>query len=52
MTHVECCRKLVEIGKELGFHSLGRGFGKMYHMGNPDCVWYCKGKGAKIAKGV
>ena len=55
MTHSECIKKLVEIGKHLDFHSVGRSYGKMYHMGNPDCVWYYKGKGAKelykIAKG-
>ena len=55
MNHSECINKLVEIGKHFGFHSTGRSYGKMYHMGNPDCVWYYKGKGAKelykIAKG-
>jgi len=55
MNHKECVRKLIEIGKRFGFYSTGRSFGKMYHMGNPDCVWYYKGKGAKelykIAKG-
>lgn len=55
MTHSECIKKLIDIGKSFGFHSVGRSYGKMYHMGNPDCVWYYKGKGAKelykIAKG-
>jgi len=55
MNHSECIKKLIEIGTQLGFHATGRGYGKMYHMGNPDCVWYYKGKGAKelykIAKG-
>jgi hypothetical protein len=54
--HKEYVRKLMEIGKELKFHvSDGRDLGKMYHMANPDCVWYydCKGKKPllKIAKG-
>jgi len=55
MNHSECVTKLNEIGRQLGFHSTGRSYGKMYHMGNPDCVWYYKGPGhevlAKIAKG-
>ena len=55
MTHSECVQKLIEIGEALEFHATGRGYGKMYKMGNPDCVWYYKGKGAKelykIAKG-
>lgn len=55
MNHSECIKKLVEIGKALGFHATGRGYGKMYHMGNPDCVWYYKGSGhkelLKIARG-
>jgi hypothetical protein len=55
MTHSECIKKLVEIGKRFGFHSTGRSYGKMYNLGNPDCVWYYKGKGYKelykIAKG-
>jgi len=55
MNHVECVKKLIEIGKCLDFEALGRSKGKMYHLGNPDCVWYYKGKGAKelykIAKG-
>lgn len=46
MTHSECIQKLKKIGEALGYHSVGRSYGKMYHMGNPDCVWYedCKGK--------
>lgn len=55
MTHAECVKKLIKIGGKLGFYSSGRSHGKMYAMGNPDCVWYYKGKGAKelykIAKG-
>jgi hypothetical protein len=55
MDHTECVRRLKEIGKILGFHSVGRSFGKKYHLGNPDCVWYYKGKGEqelrKIARG-
>ncbi len=55
MTHTECVRKLIIIGKCLDFEATGKGKGKMYHLGNPDCVWYYKGKGAKelykIAKG-
>ena len=55
MTHQECIKRLKEIGKHFGFHATGRSYGKMYKMGNPDCVWYYKGKGAKelykIAKG-
>ena len=55
MNHSECVKKLIEIGKHFGFHATGRSYGKMYKMGNPDCVWYYKGKGAKelykIAKG-
>jgi len=47
MKHSECVKKLIEVGKHFGFHATGRGYGKMYHMGNPDCVWYYKGKGAK-----
>ena len=55
MTHSECVRKLIDIGKRFGFYDRGRSCGKMYKMGNPDCVWYYKGKGSrelyKIAKG-
>ena len=55
MDHKECVRKLIKIGEEFGFHATGRSYGKMYSLGNPDCVWYYKGKGAKelkkIAKG-
>lgn len=55
MNHSECIRKLMEVGEHFGFHSTGRSYGKMYHMGNPDCVWYYKGRGweeiRKIAKG-
>ena len=55
MNHSECVKKLKEIGECFGFNSTGRSYGKMYHMGNPDCVWYYQGKGAKelrkIAKG-
>lgn len=55
MTHSECVKKLIEIGKMLNFYSVGRSFGKKYQLGNPDCVWYYKGKGEKelrkIAKG-
>jgi hypothetical protein len=55
MNHAECVAKLRAVGKELGFHATHRSHGKMYHMGNPDCVWYYKGRGAKeltkIAKG-
>ena len=55
MNHSECIKKLIEIGRHLDFYSTGRGHGKMYHLGNPDCVWYYKGPGEKelrkIAKG-
>lgn len=55
MNHAECVKKLMEVGKDFGFHATGRSFGKMYSLGNPDCVWYYKGKGSKelekIAKG-
>jgi len=55
MTHSECIRKLIEVGRRFGFYSTGRIYGKMYSMGNPDCVWYYKGAGEKelrkIAKG-
>jgi len=55
MTHSECVKKLIEIGKYFGFYAKGKSYGKMYKMGNPDCVWYYKDKGAKelykIAKG-
>ncbi|MDP2930261.1 MAG: hypothetical protein Q8N56_01470 [bacterium] len=47
MNHSECVKKLKEIGKIYGFYTNdGIKLGKMYHMGNPDCVWYleCKGK--------
>ncbi|HPS20403.1 MAG TPA: hypothetical protein PKY78_05390 [Candidatus Omnitrophota bacterium] len=54
--HKKYTAKLMEIGKKLGFYTAdGRHLGKMYHMANPDCVWYidCSGKNAlmKIAKG-
>ena len=54
--HKEYTRKIMEMGKNLGFEvSDGRRLGKMYHMANPDCVWYynCKGKKPllKISKG-
>jgi hypothetical protein len=55
MNHSECVRELIAIGKGLGFYATGRSYGKMYHMGNPDCVWYYKGPAEramqKIAKG-
>ena len=55
MSHSDCIDKLIKIGTALGFHATGRSHGKMYHMGNPDCVWYYKGPGHKelykIAKG-
>ena len=55
MTHSECVKKLIKIGKHFGFNSVGRVYGKMYTMANPDCVWYYKGAGAKelykVAKG-
>ncbi len=55
MDHSECVQRLIEVGKKLGFHAVGRSYGKMYHMGNPECVWYYKGAGSKelrkIAKG-
>jgi len=46
MTHSECIKQLKAIGEKLGYHAVGRSYGKMYHMGNPDCVWYqdCTGK--------
>jgi hypothetical protein len=39
--HSDSIKKLKKIGEDLGFLS-GDGvkLGKMYHMGNPDCVWY------------
>lgn len=54
--HKGCVNKLMAIGRELGFEvSDGRRLGKMYHMANPDCVWYydCKDKKPllQIAKG-
>ncbi|MCX7824383.1 MAG: hypothetical protein N2689_02380 [Verrucomicrobiae bacterium] len=55
MKHRDCVSKLRAVGIELGFHATHRSHGKMYHMGNPDCVWYFKGRGAqelaKIARG-
>ena len=55
MNHSECVRELIAIGNSLGFHTTGRSYGKTYYMGNPDCVWYYKGKAErallKIAKG-
>ena len=52
---LSCISKLIKVGEHLGFYSIGKGKGKMYRMGNPDCVWYYQGKGAKelykIAKG-
>jgi hypothetical protein len=55
MNHSECVLKLKEIGSKLNFHATGRSYGKMYHMGNPDCVWYYKGPAEqalnKITKG-
>ena len=55
MTHPECVEKLKQTGIHLGFEAPGRSYGKMYPMGNPDCVWYYKGTGQeafrKIAKG-
>ena len=52
MDHSECVHKLKKIGEQLGFHSSGRSFGKMYHMGNPDCVWYYKGPGEKALRKI
>ena len=54
--HKEYVRKLMDIGKDLDFYVAdGKKLGKMYHMANPDCVWYydCRGKKPllKIAKG-
>jgi len=55
MTHSECVKKLIEVGNRFDFQATGRSYGKMYSMGNPDCVWYYKGAGEKelrkIAKG-
>jgi|GEM_PF-1138521 len=45
--HSECVGNLKKIGKYFGFKVAdGIKLGKMYHLGNPDCVWYldCKGK--------
>lgn len=47
MNHPECIQVLKKIGTDCGFHSDdGTKLGKIYHLGNPDCVWYydCKGK--------
>lgn len=54
--HKEYVAKLMEMGRDLGFYVAdGKKLGKMYHMANPDCVWYydCRGKKPllKIAKG-
>jgi len=55
MNHSECVRELIAVGNRLGFHATGRVHGKIYHMGNPDCVWYYKGPAErtlrKIARG-
>lgn len=52
MNHQECVEKLRAIGKKLSFHDTHRSYGKMYHMGNPDCVWYYKGPGAKALQKI
>lgn len=54
--HKEYVKRLMAIGEGLGFEvSDGRKLGKMYHMANPDCIWYydCKNKKPllQIAKG-
>jgi hypothetical protein len=43
---------LIEIGKKLGFHAVGRSLGKKYELGNPDCVWYYQGPGANLLKKI
>ena len=55
MNHNECVTKLRAVGKNFGFLDTHRSYGKMYELGNPDCVWYYKGPGfqqlKKIARG-
>jgi len=56
MTHAGCVGLLKKIGRCNGFYvDDGIKLGKMYHLGNPDCVWYfdCKGNEPlmKIVKG-
>lgn len=55
MDHKECVKRLMEIGSHFGFKATGKSYGKKYELGNPDCVWYYTGKGAKelskIARG-
>jgi hypothetical protein len=43
---------LIDIGKKLGFHAVGRSLGKKYELGNPDCVWYYQGPGANLLKKI
>jgi hypothetical protein len=52
MDHPKCIRMLIEIGKKLGFHAVGRSLGKKYELGNPDCVWYYQGPGANLLKKI
>lgn len=53
--HTNCINRLMEVGTRLGFEASRAVQGKMYQLGNPDCVWYYKGPGEqelrKIAKG-
>lgn len=42
MNHSQCVRKLIEVGKRLGFDAVGRIRGVRYKLANPDCVWYSK----------
>lgn len=52
MTHQECVAKLRAVGRAFGFHDTHRSYGKMYSLGNPDCVWYYKGPGFKQLKKI
>lgn len=52
MDHSECVQKLKEIGTHFGFYAVGRSYGKMYYMGNPDCVWYYTGPGERALRKI
>ena len=52
INHKECVNTLRTIGKSFGFYDTHRAYGKMYELGNPDCVWYYCGPGAKQLKKI
>jgi hypothetical protein len=40
LDHSKCRKMLIDIGKKLGFESVGKTMGDLYGLANADCVWY------------